>query len=180
MADPLHRQVTPGLARRGQILAGADHAGLRPFDLRRDIAQRRSGQGNPGHARGLRHDAGLTADQLRHRAAHRLRPEIAELAKCGGVKGARLDPRGTQLAKPGAQLPGGARGESDREDLISSELAGDHLIRDAPGDGSGLAGAGTRQDTDRSYRSEHDAPLLGVEPIENGGVRSIIAHTRER
>src|SRR3712207_8119337 len=42
-------------------------------------------------------------------------PEVAQLPKCGGVERAGLDPVRAERPEAGPHLPGGPRGEGDRE-----------------------------------------------------------------
>jgi hypothetical protein len=83
------------------------------------------------------------------------------------VEGARLHAPDVQGREPAAQLPGRARGEGDREDLLGHVDAGVHAVGDAVGDRAGLAGAGTGEDADRPGHGLRSGALLVVQTGEH-------------
>jgi hypothetical protein len=110
----------------------------------------------------------LLAQDLRSRAADRLRPEEVQLSQRRRVEGARRHPADPELAKPGAHLPRGPRGEGHREDPLRHIGPRVDAIGDPVGDGPGLAGARAGQHTHRAQGSGGHLTLLGVEGGQDG------------
>ena len=90
-----------------------------------------------------------------------------ELAQRGCVEGARLDALHPEAAQARAHLTGGAGREGQREHALRLLGARVDGIRDAVGDGAGLARAGAREDAQGPRRGHRDLALLGVEPVED-------------
>ncbi len=81
------------------VVGGIDHRDLRPFNLGRDVANVRAIDRDPQARGGSRDEGGLVRDDVRQRTAHDGGPKMAQLAQRGGVEGARLSLRNTQLAR---------------------------------------------------------------------------------
>ena len=155
--------------RQRGVLLGADVADLGPLDLGGEVAELALVGAEALAAYGEREQRQLGLGQRRQVGAVHLRPEEPQLAQRGGVEGARLDPRGTELAQPGAHLAGGPGGERHREHLGGLVDAGGHAVGDPVGDRAGLAGAGTGEHPDRPAQRLGDLTLLGVERVEEIG-----------
>ncbi len=157
--------------RRGEILRPALDR-LRPLDLTRRVAQRCPVELQPQRARRLRDQAQLGFDDARRAAAHRLGPEVDELAQRCGVKGSRLHPlhgrsSPSELPQPCPQLPRRTGRERHREHMPRIDRSAVDRMRDPVGDGAGLARARPRQHTNGSAHRFCDGSLLGIEPSEN-------------
>ncbi len=178
-------QVPGGLAARleggHRVVGGHGLGDLRPFDLARDVAQLVAVEPDAAARAGLGHELDLALQQPGHFAAHRLRPEVLELAQGRGVEGAGLDPARAQGAQASAHLARGAVGEGDGQHTGRHELPGPDAVGDAVGDRAGLAGTGTRQHAHRPAQGRRDLALLRVEAQEHrvGRVGGVGA-TRER
>ena len=105
----------------------------------------------------------LRLHDLGERAAVDVGPEVLRLTQRRRVERPGLHPVGTQVAQARTHLAGGPGRERDREDLGRLVDAGRHAVGDAVRDRPGLAGAGTRDDADRSAQRPRDLALLGVE-----------------
>ena len=128
-----------------RILLRAHLGDLGPFDLGRQVTQLRRAGADPRLARHLGEHAHLGVQDGGWAAAHRLRPEVGELAQRGRVEGAGLHPVqraawAAQLVQPGPQLTGGTGGEGDREHVARVHHPGQHGVGDPVRDGPGLAG----------------------------------------
>ena len=160
------RRLAPGPHRGRDVVGRDDLAGLGPLDLAGDVAGDR-GVGEPGPAHQRGQDPRLARQDLRHRATHHARPEVAQLAQRRRVEGAGLHPLDPELDEPVPHLARGARGERDRERAPRVVLAGEGGVGDPVRDRAGLAGAGAREHHDRPADREGDLALLGIERGEH-------------
>ena len=163
LGGPRDVAAQPGDGRR--VVAGRDQARLGPLDLAGEVAQRRRVGSRASAGRGLADEPQLALEELPLLAADDLRPEVAQLAQRGGVERARLHPGDAQHAQAGAHLPRRAGGERDGEDLTRSDVAGADQVRDPPGDGAGLAGAGPREHAHRPAGRGDGRALLVVQAV---------------
>ena len=124
---------------------------------------------------GLGHQFRFAGDQLRKGPVAEARPEVTQLAQCGSMKGAHLYAFDAQCIETRAHLAGGTRGEGDGERASGVVLAGAHRVRDAMGDRTGLASAGTSKDRHRTMDGLRSGALLFVKAIE--GVHGCDAST---
>ena len=158
---------------------GSQQRHLRPLDLGGQVTDGGAVQAQPQAGAGLGDGTGLVRHHLRRRTADRLGPEIVQLAQGCRVEGAGLDPAHPEVAQAGAHLTGGPGREGDGQDPLGLVHPGQHAVRDAVGDGSGLARAGAGEHAHRATRVSRDLALLGVECIEDrvgSGVHWQAAH----
>ena len=184
--DPggIERDVATDLGDRIRIGLGADQGRLRPLDLAREIAHVVGAGLHRGAVGGLGHHAELAVEQLPAGVTDQPGPEVLQLSAGGGVKRHGLHPAGArprpgfqvERAQPGAHLPRGARRERHGQHLAGGHVTGGHQVRDAPGDGAGLAGTGAGQHAHRPTGRLHGLALLVVEVVQEGGDRSLERH----
>ena len=145
---------------------------LGPLEVGRQVANRGGVGGQLAAAGRLGDQARLAREQLGEVAAAQTWPEEAELAQRRRVEGAHLhavDAEGPQ-ARP--HLACGPGGEGDGQRAPRVVLAGGRPVRDAMGDGPGLARAGSGEHHDRPVQGLGDRALLVVEPGEDVGAGS--------
>ena len=140
---------------------------LGPLDLGGQVADPGAVEAHPEPTGRLGDRAGLVRHDLGRRAPDRLRPEVVQLPQRRRVEGARLDAAHPEVAQPGAHLPRGPRGEGDRERALRLLRTGEDGIRDAVGDGAGLARAGSGEHDHRAGGVGRDLALLRVEAVED-------------
>jgi hypothetical protein len=79
------------------------------------------------------------------------------------VERAGLHAADAEPAQARAHLSRGARRERDGQDLTRRDVPGGDQVRDAAGDGAGLAGAGAGEDADRAARGGDGGQLFVVQ-----------------
>ena len=96
--------------------------------------------------------------------------DLASEVEWAKVSNVRPDdyPRIAEAPEPGPHLTCRAGGEGDREDFLGVVDPGGDAVGDPVRDRPGLAGAGAREDADRSAQRLGDPPLLGIERIQQG------------
>ncbi len=163
----VQRDVAAHLGHRGAIALRADQRRLGPFDLAREVADVLGADLKPGAVGGLGDDGELGVQQLPAGVADHPRPEVVQLPARGGVEGQRLHRADAgaciHRAQPGPHLPRGPRGERDGQHLPGGDVAVGHQVRDAVGDGAGLAGARAGQHAHRPARGQHGFALFVVQ-----------------
>jgi hypothetical protein len=137
---------------------------LRPFDLGREVAQQLNLGVRADLVCGLAHEPQLHVDQVPLLPADHPRPEVAELAQRGGVKGAGLGGVDVERAQPGAHLPRCPRRVGDREHLTCGDVAGVDEVGDPVHDRARLTGASAGKYAHRPARCADRGQLLRVEP----------------
>ncbi len=141
-----HRDVTAGRACPLGIGGGRGEHGLRPVDLGREVAHLGAVDPQPQPRGAVADEPDRVVQDVGHRAAEHARGEVLQLAQRRGVEGAGLHAVRAEIAQPGAQLAGRARGEGDGQQLAGRHRAGAHLVGDAVRDRPGLARARAGQD----------------------------------
>ena len=146
-----------------------DQRCLRPLDFARKITDVVGGHLQAHPRRGLRHHRELAVEQFPGGLADDTRPEVLKLTAGRGVKRHRLHRTGAdtvvELAQPAAHLTRRPLGERHGEHLPGRDVTGGDEVRDAAGDGAGLAGAGAGQHAQRTAGRQHGLPLLVVEAL---------------
>ena len=145
------------------VLSGADPAGLRPFDLARQVAHRevaisaRQALGERGEDRRLR-----VEDRRRIRPVD-LGPEVTELPERGGVERRRRHARLSEGRETSAHLARRLVRERDDEHVACPDDLGRECICDASRDDPGLAAPGSGEDAQRPGRDRDGLALGGIE-----------------
>ena len=149
-----------------RVVVDAQQADRGVLDLCRDVADRLTLRGDAHRLHGVSDDSGLLREEIGERPIGHPRPEVAQLPQRGGVEGPRLHAGDAQGPQPRSHLARRLRREGECEDLARIRCPDRRLVRDAVGDGAGLARPRPGEHHQRPARVLSDLALLRIESGE--------------
>lgn len=159
--------LAPGLRGEVAVSIGWHVRDLRPADLGRKVTQQRRLDADRHGTRSFRNDAEVAVGHRWQLDAIDPRPEVADLAQCGSMEGARLYSRHAELGQSAAQLGGRLAGEGDRQGAPGLQHPTGRTVGDPVRDGPGLAGPCACEHHDGTPEAGRHSPLLRVQILQD-------------